>query len=379
MKKNTMGLLISVTVLAVLAGSYALLANHKRIQEAKEDAAESETGIDISTVAADKLSSFQLADGDTSFTLTKTDTGWTCVQDETFPLSDDSADELVNAFVSLDVVRDLGTAQDGEDYGFTETSAAVTLTSSDSTSCRLILGNANNTTGDYYVKREDNNEVYTVSSTLADSFHKTLADLAVIETFPAVSSDNVQSLSVTEKDNTLIFHGSTTGSVKTWDISQSEDGGKTESTPEKATVNTVTTLVDHLGNLSFESFVDYKEAGKEQYGLKNPSMTLTFQYTEATDSVENELTSEAESETETETKNETENETETVPAEILSRTLYVGDQADDGSYYVQLAGSSNIYRMSEDKLSYFQNLNYDDYPETEEASSETESETSLTE
>lgn len=379
MKKNTMGLLISVTVLAVLASSYALLANHNRIQEAKEDAAESETGIDISTVAADKLSSFQLADGDTSFTLTKTDTGWTCVQDETFPLSDDSADELVNAFVSLDVVRDLGTAQDGEDYGFTETSAAVTLTSSDSTSCRLILGNANSTTGDYYVKREDNNEVYTVSSTLADSFHKTLADLAVIETFPAVSSDNVQSLSVTEKDNTLIFHGSTTGSVKTWDISQSEDGGKTESTPEKATVNTVTTLVDHLGNLSFESFVDYKEAGKEQYGLKNPSMTLTFQYTEATDSVENELTSEAESETETETKNETENETETVPAEILSRTLYVGDQADDGSYYVQLAGSSNIYRMSEDKLSYFQNLNYDDYPETEEPSSETESETSLTE
>ena len=137
----------------------------------------------------------------------------------------------------------------------------------------------------------------------------------------------------------------------------------------------MTTLVDHLGNLSFESFVDYKEAGKEQYGLKNPSMTLTFQYTEATDSVENELTSEAESETETETKNET----ETVPAEILSRTLYVGDQADDGSYYVQLAGSSNIYRMSEDKLSYFQTLNYDDYPETEEASSETESETSLTE
>ena len=35
--------------------------------------------------------------------------------------------------------------------------------------------------------------------------------------------------------------------------------------------------------------------------------------------------------------------------------------------------------MSADKLSYFQNLSYDDYPETEETSSETESETSLAE
>ena len=244
MKKNTLRLIVSASVLVVLAGSYALLANQNRIQQAKEDAAESETGIDVSTAAADKISSFQLADGDTSFTLTKTDSGWTCVQDKHFPLSGDSADELVNAFVSFNAVRDLGTAQDGEDYGFSSASATVTLTSSDDTSCRLVLGNANSTTGDYYMKREDTNEVYTVSSSLADSFHKTLADLAVIETFPTVSSDNVQSLSVTENNSSLIFASSRTGSVKTWDISRSEDAGKTESTPEKATVNTVTTLIE---------------------------------------------------------------------------------------------------------------------------------------
>lgn len=373
MKKNTLRLIVSASVLVVLAGSYALLANQNRIQQAKEDAAESETGIDVSTASADKISSFQLADGDTSFTLTKTDSGWTCVQDKHFPLSGDSADELVNAFVSFNAVRDLGTAQDGEDYGFSSASATVTLTSSDDTSCRLVLGNANSTTGDYYMKREDTNEVYTVSSSLADSFHKTLADLAVIETFPTVSSDNVQSLSVTENNSSLIFASSRTGSVKTWDISRSEDAGKTESTPEKATVNTVTTLIDHLGSLSFERFVDYKDDNKEQYGLKTPSLTLTFQYTEATGTEESELFSEAE----TEAASETEKETET--AEILSGTLYVGDQTEDGSCYVQLAGSSNIYLMSADKLSYFQNLSYDDYPETEETSSETESETSLAE
>ena len=47
----------------------------------------------------------------------------------------------------------------------------------------------------------------------------------------------------------------------------------------------MTTLVDHLGNLSFDSFVDHKEENKEKYGLKNPSMTINFQYTEATNSM----------------------------------------------------------------------------------------------
>ena len=91
-------------------------------------------------------------------------------------------------------------------------------------------------------------------------------------------------------------------------------------------------------------------------------MTINFQYTEATDS--DDATTEAESETDT--------SSETEPAEILSGTLYVGEQAEDGSYYVQLDGSNNIYLMSADKLSAFQGLNYDDYPESEEESTESE-------
>ena len=118
MKKKSFGLAAAVAVLIVLGGSYALLANHNRIQESESAAAESETGVAVATIASDKVSSFQLADGDTSFTLTKTDNSWICVQDETFPLSNDAASELVNTFTSLQAVRDLGTAQDGENYGF---------------------------------------------------------------------------------------------------------------------------------------------------------------------------------------------------------------------------------------------------------------------
>lgn len=101
MKKKSFGLAAAVAVLIVLGGSYALLANHNRIQESESAAAESETGVAVATIASDKVSSFQLADGDTSFTLTKTDNSWICVQDETFPLSNDAASELVNTFTLI--------------------------------------------------------------------------------------------------------------------------------------------------------------------------------------------------------------------------------------------------------------------------------------
>ena len=137
MKKKSFGLAAAVAVLMVLGGSYALLANHNRIQESESAAAESETGVAVATIASDKVSSFQLADGDTSFTLTKTDNSWICVQDETFPLSNDAASELVNTFTSLQAVRDLGTAQDGENYGFSENAPTVTLTSPGSMAFRM--------------------------------------------------------------------------------------------------------------------------------------------------------------------------------------------------------------------------------------------------
>ena len=95
-------------------------------------------------------------------------------------------------------------------------------------------------------------------------------------------------------------------------------------------------LIAYGGDHVLCDIADVEEQILEKYGLKNPSMMINFQYTEATDS--DDATTEAESETDT--SSETANETE--PAEILSGTLYVGEQAEDGSYYVQLDGSNNI-------------------------------------
>ena len=51
MKKKSFGLAAAVAVLIVLGGSYALLANHNRIQESESAAAESETGVQLLSVS----------------------------------------------------------------------------------------------------------------------------------------------------------------------------------------------------------------------------------------------------------------------------------------------------------------------------------------
>lgn len=92
---------------------------------------------------------------DTSFTLTKSDTSWICVQDKEFPLSESLSDDFVSSFTGISAVRELGSVDSDEVYGFTSTSPSVTITTTEDETCTFVLGNTNDMTGDYYLKRED--------------------------------------------------------------------------------------------------------------------------------------------------------------------------------------------------------------------------------
>lgn len=343
MKKKYSGLAVSAAVLLVLVGGYAGLSYYNDVKEAAEASAE-DSGIAIEMPDRDSISSIQLSNEDTSFTLTKSDTSWICVQDKEFPLSESLSDDFVNNFTGISAVRELGSVDSDEDYGFTSTSPSVTITTTEDETCTFLLGNTNDMTGDYYLKREDTGKVYTISSGIAEPFQKTLYDLAEIESLPSVNSENVKSLSILEGGRTMTFTSSTTGSVTTWQVKESMAPQNADAvSPQKAIVNNTTSLVDGLGSLSFDRLADYKEENLEKYGLKNPSMSITVSYTDNEDSQE--------------------------------FTLYVGDQAEDGSCYVRLSDSNFIYTMSSDSISSFQGLSIDDYleTETEEAESETDS------
>lgn len=337
-KQKYFGLIAAAAALVVLAGGYAGLSYYNNIKES-EDAAQTDAGVSIAMPDFDSISSIQLSNENTSFTLTKSDESWICVQDKSFPLSDSLSDEFVSAFTGMGAVRELGAAANDEDYGFGTASPSVTVTTAEDAACTLILGDANDMTGDYYMKREDTGKVYTIDSNAAEAFQKTLYDLAEIESLPSVSSENVKSLSILEDGRTLTFTSSVTGSVTTWQVKESIAPQNADAvSSQKAAVSSAATLVDGLGNLSFDRLADSKEDNLEKYGLKNPSLTITVSYTSSSETSEEE-----------------------------QFTLYAGDQTEDGSYYVKLAGSSNIYTMSSDLLSSFQGLSIDDYLEEAEA------------
>lgn len=351
MNKKYSGLLIAIVILFVLGTGYAFLVYHNRSLEAASASARQENSITIPAPDAAQISSFQLSNENTSFTLTKSNDSWICVQDRNFPLSDSLAGEFVNGFTALNAVRDLGRLENVEEYGFSASSPTVSITTTDDTSCTFTLGSKNSTTGDYYLRREDTKDIYTINEASANLFQKTLNDLAEIENLPSVSSENVTALAISENDQTLSFQSSQIGSVKSWQVSavQNADSAETGTSPRKAVVNTVTALVDKLGSLAFDSFADYKEKNLEKYGLKNPSMTITVNYiTKADASSESETSSDAEASSDTE-----------------KFILYVGSQTDEGAYYVKLSNNSSIYTISASTLSSFQNLTIDDFLQKE--------------
>lgn len=77
------------------------------------------------------------------------------MQDKEFPLSESLSDDFVSSFTGISAVRELGSVDSDEDYGFTSTSPSVTITTTEDETCTFVLGNTNDMTGDYYLKRED--------------------------------------------------------------------------------------------------------------------------------------------------------------------------------------------------------------------------------
>lgn len=69
---------------------------------------------------------------------------------------------------------------DLEQYGLSEPSQTIQITTSDQT-YTLCIGNYNSIIGEYYVYADDASTVYTVTSTAVTAFEKGLEDVKIVE------------------------------------------------------------------------------------------------------------------------------------------------------------------------------------------------------
>ncbi|MHA9738707.1 DUF4340 domain-containing protein [Robinsoniella peoriensis] len=410
-KKKLIGLLSALVVLILLTAAYFCLKNYNKEQEAESET--EDTSVAVTSIEETDITGLTYILDKEKLEFKKENDSWHYAQDENFPVDQDKMKTLLDNFKDIKAVRDLGQLENLEDYGLEEPQNTVTVTSNNGVETVFYIGNENETTGDYYMYMNNPEHVYTVGSTFANAFNGKLYDLVVDSSFPSITSNSIIKAVIDQQDNQLTLESSRDDSA-TWSVTDSKNQKK------EADGTKSNQLLSNVTSLNFTDYIDYNCKDLEQYGLKDPSAVITLDYTvtsevpvekDSTETDAENVSEEAEPETaDAETvSEETESETadaetvsevtesETADAETVSEVtesetadtqnatadgqseesesetestklvteekqivLQIGNQTEDGDYYVKTSDNNEVHTMSADALKPWLEAQYSD-------------------
>lgn len=390
-KKKLIGLLTALVVLILLTAAYFCLKNYNKEQEAESET--EDTSVAVTSIEETDITGLTYILDKEKLEFKKENDSWHYAQDENFPVDQDKMKTLLDNFKDIKAVRDLGQLENLEDYGLKEPQNTVTVTSNNGVETVFYIGNENETTGDYYMYMNNPEHVYTVGSTFANAFNGKLYDLVVDSSFPSITSNSIIKAVVDQQDNQLTLESSRDDSA-TWSVTDSKNEKK------EADGTKSNQLLSNVTSLNFTDYIDYNCKDLEQYGLKDPSAVITLDYTitsevpvesdstetdaenvseaDETGTADTENVSEADetgtADTEKTSENaaaekssdeqteESESETESTKlvTEVKQIVLQIGNQTEDGDYYVKTSDNNEVHTMSADALKPWLEAQYSD-------------------
>lgn len=409
-KKKLIGLLTALVVLILLTAAYFCLKNYNKEQEAESET--EDTSVAVTSIEESDITGLTYILDKEKLEFKKENNSWYYTDDKNFPVDQDKVKTLLDNFKDIKAVRDLGQLENLDDYGLKEPSNTVTVISNNGVETVFYIGNENETTGDYYMYMNNPEHIYTVSSTFANAFNGKLYDLVVDSSFPSITSNTIIKAVVDQTDNQLTLESSRDDSA-TWSVKDSKNKKK------EADGTKSNQLLSNVTSLNFKDYIDYDCKNLDQYGLKDPSAVITLDYTvthEAESSSEpgsepgsepasepgsepgtepgSEPASEPASEPGTEPGSETasapgsesasepgtktteaddvqteESESETQSTKLVTEVkqviLQIGNQTEDGDYYVKTSDNNEVHTMSADALKPWLEAQYSDLRKAE--------------
>lgn len=345
MKSKTVKLVSGVAVLAVLSCAYLGVTSYVDSREKKEAEAQDTSVSLVDMEAEDIISvSFLSEDGEQEIFEKKEDV-WTKKGEEDFPVSQDTIDGAVNSLASLDADQELTEPEELSEYDLDKPQNEIVLTAQDGSETILQVGMKNEASGQYYVKRQDEDNVYLAAETALTPFMGTAYSFAEAESFPTVTSATMKEVQV-EKEN-----GYTLSQDKDslyWYVSD----GKSSEQADTSKAGAVTSAI---GSLTYGDFVDYHCTDPAKYGFDTPYAIISSTYMAEEDTEANTDVSEASEEEENSVEDEEKaEETADTPEKEDTQTektlvICVGDKID-GSRYVRVNDSNEVYTIPEESL-----------------------------
>ncbi len=345
MKSKTVKLVSGVAVLAVLSCAYLGVTSYVDSQEEKEAEA-ADTSVSLVEMDSEDITSvsFISEDGEQEI-FEKKENSWIKKEEEDFPVSQDTIDGAVNSLAALDADQELKEPEDLSEYDLDKPQNEIVLTAQDGSETVLLVGMKNEASGQYYVKRSDQDKVYLVSGTALESFMGTAYKFAEADSFPTVTSAAIKEVQA-DKEN-----GYTLSQDKDslyWYVSD----GKTSEQADTSRAGAVTSAI---GSLTYGDFVDYHCADPAKYGFDTPYAIISATYmaeedTEADTDVSEASKQDGSSTEEQEKAEETADTSEKEDTQTEKKlVICVGDEIN-GSRYVKVNDSNEVYTIPEESL-----------------------------
>ncbi|MCD8001537.1 MAG: DUF4340 domain-containing protein [Oscillospiraceae bacterium] len=255
---------------AVLAAvSLATIAAPKLVQR-QEKIRNSEDM--ILSVPADAVTGLSWSYDEESLAFSKDADGvWRWEEDEAFPVSGERINELLAVFSDFSVSFAIEDVEDYSQYGLDAPVCTITLTTEDET-YTLTLGDFSKLDSQRYVSIGDGN-AYLVSTDPMDSYELTIRDM--IANDPALEYDAVSAVHIV--------------GAETWDIRYSEEENRSVCAEDRyytgdlpLDTSRVDSYLSSLCALSLTDYVSYNvtDAELETYGLNDPELSVTVDYTD---------------------------------------------------------------------------------------------------
>ncbi len=281
--KKKRNLIIMAIAAILLIGILVTLQVVNNINE-KKDGEDSDQGTLITSFSQEEISqvSYQYRDEEkVNYKLVK-DT-WQNADDADFPLSSEAfANNFVGAFVQIKTSRTL-TAEDEQNYGLDDPYLTLEVENSGGEKELFYLGDYNSMLGEYYLKIDGKDEIYTIGTDLVYICREDIYDYATMESFPSYSTDTLKNIRIVN-DGTVVELAYFENGYETDLIGQCKwFFGAPFSYYRSAETNKIDEMTqDVIDVLQFKKLVNYKPTEEElvAYGLKDSTRQYRINYTE---------------------------------------------------------------------------------------------------
>lgn len=301
----------------------------------------------------DSVQSIAWENESASLSFHKDDT-WLYDDDEAFPVDEEKIDELIQQFQAFSAAFIIEDVTDYSQYGLDDPVCTIQLATDEET-YEITLGDYSTMDSQRYVSIGDGN-VYLATTDPLNDYDATLRDMIKHDETPLFST--VESIDFQGSDSyQVVYQEYTEDSPYTY---CEEDVYFKKSGEDLLPLDT-TQVENYLSTISYLSLTNYvtynvEEADLALYGLDNPELTVTIQYTpEAEDGTE--------AASQTFTLRISRDPEEREKAETASEET--DEQEEEITAYARIGDSKIIYQISSSSYESLMAASYDDLRHTE--------------